>query len=108
MEKGEIIAISTKDKTVITPYKKFLAFKKIIKGKKPVHKKVMEITEQRALALRYKLMGIAEGLNLLHCIYLASKYTKNFKERVIAYSIITPTNKKHPYAVAFYERKSNR
>ena len=66
----------------------------------------MEITEQRALASGYKLMGIAEGLNLLHCIYLASKYTKNFNERVIAYRIVKPANKKCSYAIAFYEKKA--
>ena len=106
MEKGEIIAISAKGQIVITQGKKCLVLKKIIKGKKLIHKKVLEITEQRALALGYKLMGIAEGLNLLHCIYLASKYTKNFNERVIAYCIVKPANEKCSYAIAFYEKKA--
>lgn len=102
MEKGEIIAISAKGDTSITQEKKCLIFKKTLKGKQVSHKRVLKITKQQIK--NYKLLGAAEGLNLFHCIYLASRYNEHFNERVVAYQIVKPTKKKFACAIVFYEK----
>ncbi|GEM_PF-2766908 len=57
-------------------------------------KKVLFITKEEAEKKNYGVMGPAQGQNLYHCLYMASKYAKDFAERVCAYSVNTsPKNK---------------
>ncbi|MEK9186489.1 MAG: hypothetical protein AAB885_02780 [Patescibacteria group bacterium] len=56
----------------------------------------------------YKSMGTAGGMNVYHCIFLATKYAKNFCNRVAGYVINPKDLKKNPrfsYQVTFYEKK---
>jgi len=100
--RNEIIATGLRSDTVLTQGKKCITIKKIQKGKKVTRKKVLEISEKQAK--NYKLIGKAEGMNLFHCVYLASKDSLNFKDQVAAYVIVEPT-KGCNFAVAFYEKK---
>ncbi len=103
--KTNIVAKGLRSETVITQDKKYLIITNIQEGKRTVSKKVFEISEKQAK--NYKLIGKAQGMNLFHCLYIASKYSKNFRDRVTDYVIVKPTEKRYEFAVAFYENKKN-
>ncbi len=50
-------------------------------------------------------IGTARGQDLYHCIYLASKYGKDFVEIVVAYFVNDrPKDKKFKMEVTFYKK----
>lgn len=103
MSKNNLVAVGIGAEKTITTGNKCLIFKRIKKGKRVGRKRIPEITEKQIG--NYKSIGVAEGQDLFHCIYLASKYAKNFDERVAAYRIVKPTQKGCSFAVNFYEKK---
>lgn len=66
-------------------------------------RKVHELSEDESK--RFKQRGPAWGMNLGHCLYLANKYWKEFKENVRGYRIIPSSRKDCPVSVLFYEDK---
>lgn len=72
------------------------------KGKIVKKKKVVEIKDTETK--KYKLLGEASGNDFFHGLYLAVKYCKNFRERVVAYCV-NLKEKKHPLSLEFYEKK---
>lgn len=103
MSRSKIIAAGIRNDAVITHGKNCLIIKKFEKGKRIFYKKVLEIKKEQTK--NYKLIGKAHGMNLFHCLYLASKYSANFNDRVAAYCIVKPTKKMGNFAIAFYEKK---
>ena len=73
-----------------------------VRGKKRKKFKIREISEKSLSS--YKLIGTAEGRDAGHCIYLAGKYSKDFK-KVAGYRLVAPTQKDCLMAVSFYEKK---
>jgi hypothetical protein len=60
---------------------------------------------------KFAIMGIAYGMDLFHCIYIAAKHTRNFWQRVIAYSQGcegAPGSPFYKFVICFYEKKVKR
>jgi len=75
----------------------------IVQGKKEEKMEIREIPEKDLSS--YTLMGTAEGADPYHCLYLASKFAKDFRKRVAGYRRATSQREKCPVAFSFYEKK---
>jgi len=51
----------------------------------------------------YKVLGVADGQNFMHCIYLGSKYAKNFERSVDGYEIESSDKNGCAMKVTFYK-----
>lgn len=65
-------------------------------------RKVRELSENESK--KFKQHGPAWGMNVGHCMYLANKFWKEFKERVCGYRVIPSDRKDCPVSVIFYEK----
>ncbi|HRY62155.1 MAG TPA: hypothetical protein P5056_00010 [Candidatus Paceibacterota bacterium] len=52
------------------------------------HKKLRIVEISEAEVVNYKTLGIGVGLDVYHCVYMGTRYTKNFLDRVVAYRIL--------------------
>ncbi len=75
---------------------------KIHKNEKWISRKVCELSEGEANKL--KSQGQAGGMNFGHCLYLASKYWKEFKTQVCGYRIVATTDERFSISVEFYSK----
>ncbi len=79
------------------------------------HKKNGRRSKKRIYELRniqemnkFTLLGIADGDNLFHCLYIAARHAKDFWKRVCAYSHGSEDSRGSPYyrfVVCFYEKR---
>lgn len=53
----------------------------------------------------YKVLGVADGQNFMHCLYLGSKYAKNFDRCVAGYRIESSDKNGCVIKVTFYQQK---
>lgn len=95
--------ISSGSEIVLRKGSNYLKLKKVVKGKRVNIKLVPETTMEAAR--EFKEIGVAQGMDLFHCVFLCAKNTKNFYERFAAYSIGKP-DKKFNASVTFYEKKA--
>lgn len=56
----------------------------------------------------FKLIGVANGVDMFHCLYLAGSGTKNFFERVWGYTGEIRQDEQYPVCIKFYELKENK
>jgi hypothetical protein len=71
-------------------------------------KEIMKVPELKPEETKdYESMGTASGMDLLHCIYLARKYSKKdeFPAKLIGYLIESSDDSRFNVKVTFYERK---
>lgn len=65
-------------------------------------RKVYELSEEETKKL--KSHGPASGMNFGHCLFLASRYWKEFKAEVCGYRIVPSDNKDCPVSALFYSK----
>ncbi|MBI3046497.1 MAG: hypothetical protein HYY86_03130 [Candidatus Harrisonbacteria bacterium] len=53
----------------------------------------------------YKVLGVADGQDFMHCLYLGSKYAKNFEHNVAGYTVAASDKKGCTMKVIFYKLK---
>lgn len=75
---------------------------RVKKNGKWVSRKVQALSEKETKGL--KVHGPASGMGVGHCIYMASKYWKEFKEKVHGYRIVPSDRKDCPVSMLFYSR----
>ncbi len=71
-----------------------------VSGAKREKKNIPELSESDVANL--KSIGVAEGQDMFHCLYL-TRHARNFFERVVGYRILGPS----PYGISvqFFEKK---
>ena len=67
-----------------------------------VSREVHELSKDEAKKL--KSHGPASGMNFGHCLYLASKYWKEFKAEVCGYRLVDVQDKRFDISVVFYSK----
>lgn len=76
---------------------------KVRKNGKWVARKVCELSEDEVKKL--KSPATAWGIDFGHCLYLANKYQKDFKEQVCGYKIVPSDKEECPVSVLFYAKE---
>ena len=85
----------------------FWYYKKEKNGKLLAKRQVLLLKQKPTSEL--EKIGTALGQDLYHCIYLASRYGKDFVEKVVAYSINNrPKGKKFRMEVTFYKKSNDK
>lgn len=78
----------------------------------PVRKVLFEISDKETGD--YKSLGVGMGIDIFHCIYLGSRYTSNFLNRVVCYCVrykdeatsLMEQKTNQPYVrIEFFEQK---
>ena len=75
---------------------------RVKKNEKWKTRKVYELSEEQAK--NFKVHGPATGQGVGHCIYLADKYWKEFKEKVCGYRVVPSNRGDCPASVLFYSK----
>jgi hypothetical protein len=76
------------------------------KSNKLISKQAIEELAENELN-NFKRMGTAEGIAFSHCLWIASRFAKNFFKRVRGYRFTTPQTERCTFAVDFFEEKIN-
>ena len=105
--KSEVSLVSKHQVTSFTENAKGLLMKKEKNGKLLARRQILLLKQKPASEL--EKIGTALGQDLYHCIYLASRYGKNFVEKVVAYFINNhPKDKKFRMEVTFYKKSNDK
>ena len=105
--KSEVSLVSKHQVTSFTENAKCLLMKKEKNGKLLARRQILLLKQKPASEL--EKIGTALGQDLYHCIYLASRYGKDFVEKVVAYSINNrPKGKKFRMEVTFYKKSNDK
>ena len=105
--KNEARLISRYLETSFTENTRGFLMKKEKNGKLLERRQILLLSREPTSGL--EKIGTARGQNLYHCIYLASKYGKDFVERVVAYFVNNhPEDKKFRMEVTFYKKSDDK
>ena len=105
--KSEVSLVSKHQVTSFTENAEGLLMKKEKNGKLLARRQILLLKQKPASEL--EKIGTALGQDLYHCIYLASRYGKDFVEKVVAYSINNrPKGKKFRMEVTFYKKSNDK
>jgi len=105
--KSEVMLVSKHQVTSFTENAKGLLMKKEKNGKLLEKRQILLLNQKSTSEL--EKIGTALGQDVYHCIYLASRYGKDFVEKVVAYSVNNhPKNRKFRMEVTFYKKTGNK
>lgn len=105
--KSEAMLVSKHQVTSFTKNAQGLLMKKEKNGKLLKRRQILLLSQEPTSEL--EKIGTACGQDLYHCIYLASRYGKDFVEKVVAYFINNhPKDKKFRIEVTFYKKSNNK
>ena len=105
--KSEVSLVSKHQVTSFTENAKGLLMKKEKNGKLLEKRQILLLNQKSTSEL--EKIGTALGQDVYHCIYLASRYGKDFVEKVVAYSVNNhPKNRKFRMEVTFYKKTGNK
>ena len=105
--KSEVMLVSKHQVTSFTENAKGLLMKKEKNGKLLEKRQILLLNQKSTSEL--EKIGTALGQDLYHCIYLASRYGKNFVEKVVAYFVNNhPKDKKFRMEVTFYKKSNDK
>ncbi len=102
--KAQFISVSKHRTISFTENAKGLLLKSEKNGKLLERRQIVLLSQKPTSELEE--IGTARGEDMFHCIYLASRYGKNFVEKVVAYFVDNrPKDEKFKMEVVFYKRK---
>jgi hypothetical protein len=105
--KSEARLVSKHQVTSFTENARGLLMKKEKNGKLLERRQILLLNQEPPSEL--EKIGTALGQDMYHCIYLASRYGKDFVEKVVAYSINNhPKDKKFRIEVTFYKKNDDK
>ena len=105
--KSEAMLVSKHQVTSFTENAKGLLMKKEKNGKLLGRRQILLLNQKPTSEL--EKIGTALGQNVYHCIYLASRYGKDFVEKVVAYSVNNhPKDKKFRMEITFYKKSNDK
>lgn len=55
----------------------------------------------------FEVIGTAGGINFAHCVYLGSKYEKDFFKKIGGFRLAKPDDSEYEIAVTFYKPKKS-
>lgn len=86
--------------------KNYFTFSYTSKNGRGTKKWIYELKEEDLN--NHALLGIADGQEFFHCLYIAIRHVENFRKRVCCYRIEPSKQKGCALAVSFYELKQGK
>lgn len=74
---------------------------------KKIHDLSWQIKEHGGISAEFVRLGEASGQDFWHCVYLGSRYSENFVDRVVGFIELPAKTQDMPTRVVFFEKTPN-